>query len=111
MMLVYAIGSGLGFGLTSFAVTVLLLNYFGRKHNLELFSLTCLIGAVSAFGPTFGGMLRDATGGFGSTFQLYACVIAVVFLGALLMRPPRARSLGEEEGDRPVVAVGTGDRG
>jgi MFS family permease len=89
MLLVYAIGSGLGFGLTALAVTVLLLNYYGRKHNLELLSLTCLVGTLSALGPTLGGYLRDRTGGFGSTFQLYAGVIAVVFIAAALMRPPR----------------------
>ncbi|MBA3810616.1 MAG: MFS transporter [Caulobacteraceae bacterium] len=89
MMLLYAVGSGLGFGLTALAVTMLLLNYYGRKHNLEIFSLTCLVGTVSALGPTLGGFLRDRTGGFGTTFQLYAGVIAVVFVAAGLMRPPR----------------------
>ncbi len=88
-MLLYAIGSGLGFGLTALAVTMLLLNYYGRKHNLEIFSVTCLVGTVSALGPTLGGFLRDRTGGFGTTFQLYAGVIAVVFVAATLMRPPR----------------------
>ncbi|MDR3507153.1 MAG: MFS transporter [Caulobacteraceae bacterium] len=92
MMLLYAVGSGLGFGLTALAVTVLVLNYFGRKHNLEIFSLTCMVGAVSALGPTIGGTLRDQTGSFGSTFQIYAAVIAVVFFAALFMRPPKHRS-------------------
>ena len=91
MMLLYAVGSGLGFGLTSLAVTVLLLNYFGRRHNLEIFSATCLIGGVSALGPTVGGALRDASGGFGSTFQIYAVIIAAVFVAATLMRPPKPR--------------------
>lgn len=87
-MLLYAVGSGIGFGVTLLAVTVLLLNYFGRTHNLEIFATTCLIGAVSALGPTIGGALRDATGGFCSTFQLFAGVIAIVFVAAALMRPP-----------------------
>ena len=88
MMLIYAVGSGLGFGLTALAVTMLLLNYYGRRHNLELFSLTCLVGAVSALGPTFGGFMRDQTGGFGSTFLIYGAVIASIFVAAGLMRPP-----------------------
>jgi len=89
MMLLYAIGSGLGFGLTSLAVTMLLLNYYGRRHNLEIFSRTCLVGAFSALGPTLGGALRDVTGAFGSTFQIYAGVIALVFIAAAFMRPPK----------------------
>jgi MFS family permease len=78
MMILYAAGTGLGFGLAALAVTVLLLNYFGREHNLEIFSATCLIGAVSALGPVIGGVVRDYAGGFGLAFQLYAGVIAVI---------------------------------
>jgi len=105
MMLLYALGSGLGFGLTALAVTVLVLNYYGRQHNLEIFSLTCLIGGVSALGPTLGGFLRDRTGGFGSTFQLYAAIIAVVFVAAALMRPPKPRFSAEPAHDpRPSDA-------
>jgi len=88
-LIVYAIGSGLGFGVTALAVTLLLLNYYGRKHNLEIFSLTCLIGTVSALGPVIGGQIRDGTGGFQSAFQLCAVVIGAVFVAALFMRPPR----------------------
>ncbi len=97
MMLLYALGSGLGFGLTSLTVTVLLLNYFGRKHNLQIFSTTCLIGGVSALGPTVGGALRDASGGFSSTFQIYAVIIALVLAAALFMRPPRPRAEAETD--------------
>jgi MFS family permease len=98
-MLVYAVGSGLGFGLALLSVTVLLLNYYGRAHNLEIFSTTCLIGAVSALGPTIAGALRDATGSFGSTFQIFAVVIAIILAAALFMRPPRpaAASLRDPE--------------
>ena len=88
-LIIYAVGSGFGFGVTALAVTLLLLNYFGRKHNLEIFSLTCLIGTVSALGPFIGGKLRDGSGGFQTTFQLCAVVIGVIFLAATFMRPPR----------------------
>jgi len=92
MMLLYAIGSGVGFGLALLTATVLLLNYYGRKHNLEIFSLTCLIGAVSALGPTIGGTLRDLTGSFTSTFQLFAGVLAVILVAVVFMRPPQRAS-------------------
>jgi MFS family permease len=90
MMIVYAVGSGLGFGLTLLTVTVLLLNYYGRRHNLEIFTLTCLIGAVSALGPTIGGVLRDLTGSFTSAFELFAGVIALILAAVVFMRPPVA---------------------
>jgi len=90
LMLLYAIGTGVGFGLTVLAVSVLLLNYYGRQSNLELFSLTCLVGAVSAAGPFIAGAMRDRLGGFSPTFELFAAVTAVVFVAVVAMRPPRA---------------------
>lgn len=98
LMLLYAVGSGVGFGLTLLAVSVLLLNYYGRRHNLEIFALTCLIGAVSAFGPTLAGAIRDATGSFSIAFQLFAAIIAVILVAVTLMRPPLPRAtMGEAE--------------
>ncbi|HEX4098751.1 MAG TPA: MFS transporter [Caulobacteraceae bacterium] len=88
-LIVYAVGSGLGFGVTALAVTLLLLNYYGRKNNLEIFSLTCLIGAVSALGPVIAGFIRDGAGGFQIAFQLCAVVTGLIFLAATFMRPPR----------------------
>lgn len=92
LQLLYAVGTGFGFGGTVLAVTMLLMNYYGRKNYLELFSLTCMIGAVSALGPFIGGLIRDNFGSFAPTFQLFAGVSVVVCLGAVVMRPPRHRS-------------------
>jgi hypothetical protein len=89
----YALGSGLGVGVTALAVTLLLLNYYGRRHNLEIFSLTCLIGAVSALGSLIGGAIRDATGGFAFAFQLCAAMAGVILVAAVFMRPPRSAPL------------------
>jgi MFS family permease len=94
LLALYAVGVGIGFGLTVLAVSLLLLNYFGRRNNVELFSLTCLIGAVSAAGPFIGGAIRDRVGSFTPAFQLFAALTAVVFLAALFMRPPRPKSVG-----------------
>ncbi|WP_374569778.1 CynX/NimT family MFS transporter [Phenylobacterium sp.] len=89
LMMLYALGTGVGFGLTALAVTVLLINYFGRAHNLEIFSTVCLAGALSALGPTIGGVLRDSLGSFSPTFQLFGVVAAMVFVASLFMRPPK----------------------
>jgi len=91
LLLVYAVGSGLGFGLTALSCTLLLLNYYGRGHNLEIFSRTCLIGTVSALGPVIAGVIRDRTGGFSSAFQLFAVVTAVILAAVAFMRPPSLR--------------------
>jgi MFS family permease len=105
MLLLYAVGSGLGFGVTALAVTLLLLNFYGRKHNLEIFSLTCLIGAVSALGPVIAGAIRDHVGGFGPAFQLDAAVIAVILVAAALMRPPRRAIPDAEPADAKDLGV------
>ena len=103
MMLVYAVGSGIGFGVTLLAVTVLLLNYYGRTHNLEIFSLTCLIGAVSALGPTIAGAVRDASGGFTPAFEAFAGVIAVILIAVAFMKPPTPLPKGEGGAHRAAM--------
>lgn len=50
LMLIFALGGGSGFGMIVLAVSILLLNYYGRRNNREIFSLVCLMGAVSALG-------------------------------------------------------------
>ena len=88
----YALGVGVGFGLTVLAVSLLLLNYFGRRNNVELFSLTCLVGALSAAGPFIGGLMRDQLGTFAPTFQLFALLSAMIFMAVLFMSPPGPRA-------------------
>lgn len=91
-LITFAVGTGIGVTVTPLAVMVLVPNYYGRKHNLEIFSTICLVGALSALGPTFGGVLRDHFGAFSSTFQLLALLNAGAFVAVLFMRPPRRKS-------------------
>jgi MFS family permease len=91
-LIVFAVGTGIGFTVTALAVMVLVVDYYGRAHNLEIFSTICLIGALSALGPTFGGLMRDHFGGFGSTFQLFAVLNAGACLAAMFMRPPSPKA-------------------
>lgn len=93
LMVIYAVGTGIGFGLTALAVTILLLNYFGRQNNLEIFSTVCLVGALSALGPLIGGYMRDGLGSFAPTFQLFGVAAALVFVATLFMRPPQHQPL------------------
>jgi MFS family permease len=91
MMLVYAAGIGIGYGLTFFSATILLLDYFGRKANLELFSLVNLISTVGAVAPTLAGLTRDLTGGFMPFFVGLSILVTLVILAVILMRAPHPR--------------------
>lgn len=93
LMLAYAVGVGVGYGLSSLAATVLLLNYFGRARNLELFSLMCLVSTLAAVGPWLGGFARDRLGGFEAAFWLFAGLAVVVLIAVAAMRPPKAPNL------------------
>ena len=104
LLMLFAVGVGVGFGLTVLAVSILLLNYYGRKNNLEIFSLVCLVGAVSALGPVVGGVMRDRLGSFVPTFQVCAAIIGVIFVAALFMRPPR-KATAQEPVAEPVPSM------
>jgi MFS family permease len=91
MMLVYAAGIGIGYGLTLFASTILLLDYFGRGPYLELYSAVNLISTVGAVAPTLAGVTRDQTGSFTPFFIGLAVLVALVLLAVAWMRPPHAR--------------------
>jgi MFS family permease len=89
MMLVYAAGIGIGLGLSTFAATILLLDYYGRGPYLELFSAVNLIGTAGAVAPTLAGFTRDQTGAFTPFFIGLAVVVVLVMFTVLLMRSPR----------------------
>jgi OFA family oxalate/formate antiporter-like MFS transporter len=91
MMLVYAAGIGIGYGLTFFAASILLLDYFGRGPYLELFSTVNLIATVGAVAPTLAGLTRDQTGTFTPFFIGLSALVALVLLAVITMRAPHKR--------------------
>jgi MFS family permease len=91
MMLIYAAGIGVGYGLTFFAATILLLDYFGRGPYLELFSTVNLISTIGAVAPTLAGLTRDHTGGFAPFFIGLSVLVALVLLAVAMMRAPHRR--------------------
>ena len=88
LMLVYALGMGMGFGLSFLAATMLLLDYFGKRANLELYSIMSVISTSAAVGPAFGGWARDAMGSFSGMFLLFAAVAIVMLAVACFLTPP-----------------------
>ena len=90
MMLVYAAGIGIGYGMTLFAATILLLDYFGRGPYLELYSTVNLISTAGAVAPTFAGLTRDHSGSFTPFFVGLAVMVALVILAVMTMRAPHS---------------------
>jgi MFS family permease len=92
MMLIYAAGIGIGSGLTFFASTILLLDYFGRAPNLELFATVNLISTIGSIGPAFGGYVADKSGSFIPVFALLAVLVALVLAAVIPMQSPQRRA-------------------
>ncbi|MDB5427487.1 MAG: transporter [Phenylobacterium sp.] len=97
LMMVYAVGVGLGLGLSLLASTMLLYQYFGKRPNLELFSIMCLISTTAAIGPAFGGWGRDTLGSFTGMFWLCVVVTCLMLAATVFMRPPVPRIAPELE--------------
>jgi OFA family oxalate/formate antiporter-like MFS transporter len=89
LMLVYATGIGVGYGLTFFASTILLLNYFGRTPNLELFAIVNLISTVGSGGPAFAGFVADHTGSFVPAFTILEGLVVLVLIAVAFMHRPQ----------------------
>ncbi len=91
MLGLYAVGIGIGSGLTFFASTILLLDYFGRAPNLELFSLINLISTVGSAAPYAAGLTRDHAGSFTPFLLFIAAAMAVMTLLAVFLKRPVPR--------------------
>ncbi|MGV8996273.1 MAG: CynX/NimT family MFS transporter [Parvibaculaceae bacterium] len=96
---IYAIGIGVGYGMTFLSTSVLIANYYGRNAYLELFSLMNVGATLASFGPFLGGYMRDVTGSFSYAFFLYTLIPGVVLLGVLLMKPPLRKEETEKGRD------------
>ena len=92
LMLVYALGMGIAFGLIFVAPALLLLEYFGREPNLELYSLMGLFSVIAAVGPTIAGRARDVFGSFEGVFLLFAASTLVMLIAAAVMKAPSVKA-------------------
>jgi MFS family permease len=99
LMGVFSVGVGIGYGLSFTAPTVMLLKYFGKKANLELFSIMCLMSTLAAAGPAFGGWAKDTFGSFEGLFLICGAVTTAMFLATVFLRPP---TLGGAPTDVPA---------
>ncbi|HZF45313.1 MAG TPA: MFS transporter, partial [Sphingomonadaceae bacterium] len=81
---VATLGLGIGIGFSYVSVAMLLLDVFGKRPNLELYSTMSLISTSAAIGPALGGFARDQLGSFALVF-LVCGLIGTAFLMALLL--------------------------
>ncbi len=88
LMTLYILGVGTGFGLSFLSSTLLLLQYFGKRANLELFSIMCMISTTAALGPLIGGWARDVLGNFWAVLMVHGVITGTILVGALFLRPP-----------------------
>jgi MFS family permease len=88
LMGLFAVGCGLGYGLSFMPPTIMLLKYFGKKANLELFSIMCLMSTLAAAGPAFGGWAKDTFGSFEGLFLICGAITTAMFFATLFLRPP-----------------------
>ncbi|HEY1751676.1 MAG TPA: MFS transporter [Caulobacteraceae bacterium] len=94
LMAVFAVGCGVGYGLSFTPPTVMLLKYFGKRANLELFSIMCLLSTIAAAGPAVGGKAHDLTGSFEGLFLICGAVTVAMFLATVFLKPPLVRGDG-----------------
>lgn len=87
----FAICFGLGWGCVYFAVTMLMIRYFGRAGGTALMSTVWLLTGLAAAGPALAGYLADRFGTFTPVFSACAVLLLPIALAAFAMRPPRRR--------------------
>ncbi len=107
LMGVYALGIGVGYGLSFLASTMLLLNYFGKRANLELYSIMSLISTLAAVGPAVGGWARDTLGGFAGVFLLCSLATLMMLAATVFMSPPRLAAQPERRGRKAAGLLAT----
>ncbi|RKF23136.1 MFS transporter [Altericroceibacterium spongiae] len=90
---VTVLGLGIGFGFSYVSTAMLLIDLFGKRPNLELYSIMSLISTTAAIGPALGGMVRDENGSFSVVF-LGCAALGFIFLVLLTwMRRPEEPEL------------------
>lgn len=91
------LGLGIGFGFSYVSVAMLLLETFGKRPNLELYSAMTLISTTAAIGPALGGFVRDHTGSFFYVFVACASLGLIFFISLILMKFPTQPDTADEE--------------
>ena len=76
---------GIGWSVTSLAVTILLIRCFGSRSGTAALSTIWMLAGFATAGPSIAGLMADLTGGFVSVLSVFGLMLAPVAAGALLM--------------------------
>src|ERR1051325_6926425 len=80
---------GIGLGGNMVLPEILWANYFGRRSLGTVRGLGLLLSqGLSAVGPPFFGFLFDINHGYGLSFTIFACVLAMSAVLSMMLRPP-----------------------
>lgn len=106
-IMIATIGLGVGIGFSYVSVAMLLLDVFGKRPNLELYSTMSLISTSAAIGPALGGFVRDRLGSFSLVFLACALIGAVFLVALVLLKRPTLAGAAESESEdaQPALAV------
>ncbi len=80
---------GIGWSVTSLAVAVLLIRYFGSKGGTAALSTIWLLAGFSTAGPSIAGLVADATGSLVAPLALFGLLLLPIAFAALAMNAVR----------------------
>lgn len=90
----YSIFTGIGIGGMIVLLPNVIGSYFGRTHFSQIVGWTIpVVTMVSAFSPMLAGFFYDSTGSYLLLFALTAAILLVCCILALIMHPPRLKSI------------------
>ena len=76
---------GIGWSVTSLAVTVLLIRCFGSRRGTAALSAIWMLAGLATAGPSIAGLMADLTGGFAAILSLFGLILIPVAVAALSM--------------------------
>jgi MFS family permease len=88
LILIFAIGDGVSFGIVTFATSIILLEYYGDKNNPMILGFVNLITTAAMSGPLIAGAIADKIGGFKEVFIGISIMLLAVFILTLVMKKP-----------------------
>jgi cyanate permease len=88
----FAVLFGIGSSVATFAITVLLIRYFGNTGGSAALSAVWMLCGLGAAGPAIAGYVADSTGGFAPALIGFSAALAPLVLAAWLMKAPASHS-------------------